>query len=206
MVIESLDLKKAVSYLGRDGDETSWKQFDAYHNHALRRLEASGAQVAAIASNTPHHRFEAITRGITIPVINLFDVVAQESARRGIRCVLILGTAHTMRSLVFRRAFAQHGIEADCPGDESIFSEIILLISGLQSGRKHDAAEHLERLGFRSYEARFSDRPTVCLACTELPLAFPECRDHGFFESGHVRYLNTAALHVDALLKTSSSE
>jgi aspartate racemase len=205
MVIESLDLKTAISYLGREGDEISWEQFDGYHNQALRRLEASGAQVAAIASNTPHHRFEMITRGITIPVINLFDVVAQEGARRGIGHVLILGTVHTMRSSVFRHTFARYGIEADCPGDESTFSEITLLLSWLQSGRKHDAARNIERLGLCSYEARFSGRPTVCLACTELSLAFPEYKDRGLFEAGSIRYLNTTALHVDAILKASSS-
>jgi aspartate racemase len=57
MSIESLDLNKAVSYLGVDGDEESWSQFDDYHRAALRRLEASGVEFALMASNTPHDRF-----------------------------------------------------------------------------------------------------------------------------------------------------
>jgi aspartate racemase len=56
MSLESLDLNKVVSYLGIDGDEESW-QFDDYHRAALQRLEASGAEFAVMASNTPHHRF-----------------------------------------------------------------------------------------------------------------------------------------------------
>ena len=46
MSIESLDLNKAVSFLGIDDDEESWLQFDDYHRAALRRLEASGADFA----------------------------------------------------------------------------------------------------------------------------------------------------------------
>lgn len=49
--IESLDLAKAISYLGSDNDE-SWSRFDNYHRSALQRLEASGVDFALIASNT----------------------------------------------------------------------------------------------------------------------------------------------------------
>ena len=45
MSIESLDLNKAVSYLGIDDIEDSWSQFDEYHRAALRHLEASGADL-----------------------------------------------------------------------------------------------------------------------------------------------------------------
>jgi aspartate racemase len=96
--IESLDLNKAVSYLGTDDDDESWRQFDDYHRAALQRLEASGADFALMASNTPHHRFADIVHGIGIPVISIFDEVARESARIGAREVLILGTPVTMRS------------------------------------------------------------------------------------------------------------
>ncbi len=91
MSIESLDLNRALSYIGTIGDEESWEKFDAYHRDALRRLEASGADFAIIASNTPHHRFGAITSGIRMPVISIFEAVAKECACAGIEQVLVLG-------------------------------------------------------------------------------------------------------------------
>jgi aspartate racemase len=91
MSIESLDLNRAFSYIGTIGDEESWEKFDAYHRDALRRLEASGADFAIIASNTPHHRFGAITSGIRMPVISIFEAVAKECACAGIEQVLVLG-------------------------------------------------------------------------------------------------------------------
>jgi aspartate/glutamate racemase len=47
MSIESLDLNKAISYLGADDNEQSWSQFDEYHRAALQRLEARGARIEA---------------------------------------------------------------------------------------------------------------------------------------------------------------
>jgi aspartate racemase len=115
MTIESLDLRKAVSYLGVEGDESSWSRFDNYHRDALKRLEANGVGFALIASNTPHHRFDKIVRGVGVPVIDMFEVVAKESAEIGVAQVLTLGTALTMSSRSFREKFAKYGIEAACP-------------------------------------------------------------------------------------------
>src|SRR5713101_3588503 len=111
MSIESLDLNKAVSYLGTDDDEESWSRFDEYHRAALKRLEASGAEFALMASNSPHHRFAEIVRGVGIPVISIFEVVAKECARIEAKQVLLLGTALTMRSATLREVFAEHGVE-----------------------------------------------------------------------------------------------
>jgi aspartate racemase len=196
--IESLDLNKAVSYLGIDGDEDTWLQFDRYHRAALQRLEASGADFALMASNTPHHRFTSITGGIGIPVINMFDVVAKESARVGAREVLILGTALTMRSAVFREEFARHRIEAAGPQDEAARTKTAGLITDLQLGKLKGASARLGRIATTAFQPQFSAQPAVCLACTELPLAFPEQRMLASFEYNGVLYINAMAVHLNA--------
>jgi aspartate racemase len=198
MSIESLDLNKAVSYLGIDGDEESWLQFDDYHRSALQRLEASGAQFALMASNTPHHRFESIVSGIGIPVINIFEVVAKESARIGAGEVLILGTDLTMRSSTFREAFARHGVEAAGPQDEEARSMTAGLIAELQLGELEGAADRLGKVARSSFERQFKRRPVICLACTELPLAFQEQKMLATFEYDSILYINSTAVHINA--------
>lgn len=198
--IESLDHRKAVSYLGIDGDEESWARFDEYHRAALRRLEASGADFALIASNTPHHRLEAIVRGIGIPVISIFEAVAKECARIGARQVLIFGTALTMRSRVFQSEFAKRGVEAAGPVDETARQMLIALIAELQLGKVDGAAKRLGGIAMTSFERQFSGRPVVCLACTELPLAFPQHRPLPVFEADGVTYVNSTVVHVNAAL------
>ena len=41
----------------------------------------------------------------------------------------------------------------------------------------------------------------MCLACTELPLAFPELKALGIFEYRGVLYVNTSVLHANAALE-----
>jgi aspartate racemase len=198
MSIESLDLNRAVSYLGTDSDQQSWSKFDEYHRAALNRLEASGCDFALMASNSPHDRFSAIVRGIKIPVINMFEVVAKESARIGASKVLILGTDLTMRSPQFREEFAKYGVEAAGPTDETARDMTIELITELQFGKLEGAAERLGTIAKTSFNQQFRTRPIVCLACTELPLAFPEKKMLATFDYEGVLYINTAAVHINA--------
>ena len=206
MSIESLDLNKAFSCLGTDGDEASWTQYDDYHRAALRRLEASGAEFALMASNTPHTRFASIIRGIEIPVLDLFEAVAKESARIGAREVLILGTAPTMRSSRLRETFAAHGIKAAAPRDETVKKTVAALISELQRGKGETAAGRLTAIAKTPIENEFNAQPVISLACTELPLAFPEHKTLPTFEYDGVVYINTAAVHINAAFEFAVNE
>lgn len=197
MSIESLDISQAVAYLGVDGDEQSWDQFDEYHRAALQRLEASGADFALMASNTPHHRFSSIVRDIGIPVISILDVTAKEAARLGFGEVLLLGTDLTMNSITFCSEFSRHGILAGSPHDPQARARILRLIEQLQQGKSAGAAEELGRIA-RARFHQFETQPLVCLACTELPLAFPELKTRSTFAYEGVTYLNTTALHIQA--------
>jgi len=196
--IESLDLNKAVSYFGNDDDDESWRQFDEYHRAALKRLEANGAEFALIASNSPHHRFAEIVRGVGIPVISILEAVAKESARFGASEVLILGTALTMKSPAFRAGFAKYGIEAAGPHDEAARTMTIELIAELQLGKLEKAAQRLGKIAKISFERQFKAQPVVCLACTELPLAFEAQKMLATFEYDSIRYINSTAVHIDA--------
>ncbi len=199
IVIESLDEHKAVSCLGLEDDELSWTRFDDYHRAALQRLEASGAEVAAMASNSPHHRFRQIVRGIRIPVISILDTAAGEARRIGARQVLFLGTPLIMRSAKFREGFAKYGIVAAGPHDEAARMRAAELILELQCGRVEGAAERVAAIVKASFEGQFTGHPVVCLACTELPLAFESLQTHATFKYGGVSYINTTAAHINAL-------
>lgn len=204
IAIESLDLARSVALLGSDEIEGSWARFDEYHRDALKRLEAAGAGVALIASNTPHHRFREIVRGVGIPVVSIVDAAAAEAARIGARQVLILGTALTMESPQFRKGFAKQGIEAAGPAHAAERAATVELIEELQRGRVAGAAERLGSLARTAYTGQFRGSPVVSLACTELPLAFPEMRSRSSFEAGGVVCINTTAAHVAAVLASAA--
>jgi aspartate racemase len=203
IVIESLDMAKSHSLLGNDGDERSWCGFDNYHRAALQRLEASGAEVALLASNTPHHRFEEIVRGAKIPVISILDATAKEAVRIGARRVLILGTALMMRSDRFKAAFARHGIELIAPRSESLQAATVTLVERLQRGRVKGAATRLGKIAIASWP--FAEEPVVCLARSELSLAVPVSRTRPrlkpSFKYGGVTYISTMGAHIGAVLE-----
>lgn len=207
MVIESLDHRRAVAYVGKDEDAGSWLRFDAYHRDALLRLEAAGADFALIASNTSHHRLAEIVRGVRIPVLSIFDAAAAECARLGAGEVLILGTATTMRSIRLRETFAAQGIAAAGPADPELRAECIMLSEELQHrGEVPGAAARLDAIVQACCGSQFPVPPLVCLACTELPLAFPELKTLTVFEADGVRYMNTAAVHIHAVFDYTISD
>jgi aspartate racemase len=203
MVIESLDLGKAIALLGNDSDEASWAAFDEYHRSALRRLEMCGAETAAMASNSPHHRFESITRGVGIPVVDLFEAAARECARMGARQVLILGTPLIMASERLRAVLGGYGIEAAGPRDESSRALTAALIADLQRGRMDGAEGRLADIAWPAFEDQFEGLPVVCLACTELPLAFPQFKSRTSFEFYGARYVSTTAAHIAAIFASA---
>jgi len=200
MVIESLDLNRTFALFGRDGDEASWAAFDAYHRAALLRLQAAGADFAVLASNTPHHRIDAIVRGVDLPVVSILDALARAAAARGAREVLILGTAVTMGSARFREEFARHGITAAGPREAATRGRTEALIGELQAGVVAGTAARVAALVAATVGPQFSAPPLVCLACTELPLAFPAAGMAPYFQADGVGYLNSVLVHVDAAL------
>lgn len=198
MSIESVNLNESFQRQGVGGDEASWSRFDAYFHAALKRLEASGVDFAIIASNTPHNRYEAITRGIRIPVISIFEVVAKECARQGVQKILILGTKPTMNSPAFSVVLKKYGISAMVPQSEHDKSIVIKLITELQAGQGHDASRQIHDLVEKAFSSAPDVRKVACLACTELPLAFAEFTDLPTFEVDGVLYVNTTVIHAKA--------
>lgn len=198
MCIESLDLRRALSLIGRDADEPSWHQFDEYHRTSLRRLAASGADFGVIASNTPHHRYSAIVTGLDIPVLNMFEIVAQRCRLEGHKEVLVLGTALTMHSPVLREAFEAQDIKSSAPVNPDHRAQVLASIGKLQRGDCEGAARSITALVHEVTHRQFADPPAVCLACTELPLAFPRQHHSVTFDYDGIRYLNASVIHIEA--------
>lgn len=197
--IESLNLARALALIGRDDDEESWGAFDTYLRAALQRLRASGADLAVIASNAPHHRFESITRGLDLPVLSIVDAVAAKCVEAEVDQVLLLGTELTMRSPMYPSGLARHGCEALTPGGDALRHRTVELIERLQGGAGATATKELEEIVSTALNSMpTSPRTAVCLACTELPLAFPEHAGAPAFYWGDRLYISSTAAHIHA--------
>jgi len=196
--IESLNMHETRKFRGREGDDASWVSFENVFREAFERLKIAGAEFGIIASNTPHMRLKAITDGLDFPVVSILNSTAQTVCDIGARRALVLGTTVTMHSPVYADTLHKYGIDVfeKLPCDE-ISSLGTLIDHDLYQGRIDDSREQILDLCMK-YVQNGSD--AVCLACTELPLAFPQHVNSACFEERGITFVNTTVAHVDAAL------
>ena len=195
MLIESVDISVTRKLRGNQQDAASWQAFEAYFRDLLLGLERNGAQFAFIASNTPHMRLPGIIKDVNMPVNSILTATAEALEEAGSERVLVLGTPVTMRSTAYSNALKERDLEAFTLTDEAEVHELAGLIDGdLYAGITARTREWISAIGEREQRARGID--TICLACTELPLAFPEHKDEFAFECDGARFLNTTVAHA----------
>ena len=109
-----------------------------------------------------------------------------------------------MRSDVYPRTMADHSIAALPPPDDKDIEVLHHLIDvDLYQGRVDGADAKILEISKKYVSDPSTD--IVCLACTELPLGFPDFTDSAYFEYQGIRFINTIAAHVDAALKLALS-
>lgn len=201
MVIESLDMSETRKLRGREGDDASWENYEGLFRATFERLRQAGAGFGLIASNTPHMRLKGITRGLDFPVLSILDTTAAAVRALNSRRALVLGTPVTMRSPVYADALKKLGI-ATVGGipDENI-AEIEKLIEALYEEKIEDTPTRILKVARAHIDDSASD--VVCLACTELPLAFPEYRDAAWFRIEGITFVNTTVAHAEAAIQES---
>jgi len=198
MSIESVVQAETRALRGRPGDEGSWERFDAVFRAALLRLEVSGCDFAVIASNTPHARLHAIRRGVRMPILSIFTETARATRDAGAGAALVLGTSVTMQARDYAGALAEQGVAAnDILSGPAIDRMQGLIDTDFYGGASPDARAKL--LDFCREHARSGD--AIILACTELPLAFPEHTDDVSFHTEGFHFINPSAAHVAAALR-----
>jgi aspartate racemase len=199
MLIESLDMSAMRKLRGREGDEASWRDYDNVFRASFARLQQAGADFGLIASNTPHMRWKTITAGSGLPILSILDTTANAVRAVNGRRALVFGTPVTMRSPVYGEALSRYGVTSIGGISEGEIAAIEQLIDALyEEGIGHAPADILE-IARRHIEDPASD--IVCLACTELPLAFPAYRDSTHFQVDGITFVDTTVAHVEAAVE-----
>lgn len=158
-------------------------------------LEAAGAEIIVLCTNTMHQVADTIERAIAVPFLHIADTTAAAIRKRGIRTVVLLGTRYTMERPFYRDRLASHGIKVMVPGEQEraavhriIYEE---LVKGIVRESSRDAfVEIIKAVVAGGAEG-------VVAGCTEIELlVFPELVT--------VPYFPTTRLHalaaVDAAL------
>lgn len=191
LVIDSVDMQAMLALVERDDRDG----LTSFLVAAVRRLAAAGAQVAAIASNTPHLVFDRVQADSPLPLVSIVRATRDAVAARGLSRVGLLGTRATMERGFFDHDFAAAGVGvAVPPADERayvhdrIFAEL-----------EHGIVTPETRRAFLAIVAGMRERDGVeglILGCTELPLILSAAD----FPDG-LPVFDTVAVHVAALVE-----
>ncbi|HEL3748691.1 TPA: aspartate/glutamate racemase family protein [Stenotrophomonas maltophilia] len=182
-----------IKQLQHDGD---WDALARHMVDAAERLQAGGADVLLICTNTMHALTTQIEAACPLPLLHIADPTATAIVAAGWRRVGLLGTAFTMEQDFYRgRLAGRFGLEVLVPEaeDRQQVHDIIYqeLIAGVVSERSRQVyADVIARLVARGAEA-------IILGCTEIMLLVRP-------EDSAVPLFDTTTLHalaaVDAAL------
>lgn len=190
ILLDSLDFAE-IEALQESGD---WEDAGAILAEHAKRLEAAGAGLIVLCTNTMHIVADRITAAIGVPFLHIGDTTAEAITAAGLSTVGVLGTSFTMEQPFYRDRLAAHGITSLVPEDADratvhriIFDELVHGIVTDQSRRAY--REVIRRLVDRGAEG-------IILGCTEIELLIGRA-------DSTVPVFPTTALHVRAALEAA---
>jgi len=160
LILWSVDFAE-IEALQRADD---WPAQGRLLNDAARRLEQAGAQAVALATNTLHLVADQITAAITVPFIDLVDVVAEACADYD--TIGLLATNYTMTSDMYPDRLAKYGTAVLVPDA----AERDFVHHVIYDELHQDVISDESRARYRSIMAGLVDRgaQAIVLACTEI--------------------------------------
>jgi aspartate racemase len=170
-----------------------WDALTAMMIDAARKLEAGGAELLIICTNTMHLMADAVQAAVSVPLLHIADVAADQLHAAGVERAGLLGTAFTMERDFYRdRLGARHGLSVVVPGaeDRAVAHRIIYddLVAGVVTEASRDA--------YRAIIARLVDAgaEAIILGCTEIMLLVQP-------EDSPVPLFDTTTLHAAAAVE-----
>jgi aspartate racemase len=198
LVMYSVDFEP-IEKLQHLGD---WEELERMMIAAAQRVEAAGAQVLLICTNTMHKFADEIQANIHIPLLHIADatVLAISARHPGMKTVGLLGTRFTMEQDFYKNRLAKHGLDVVIPelGDRQLVHDIIyqeLVLGIVREESKRSMLQVIQRLTEAGAQG-------IILGCTEIPLLIHE-------GDASVPVFDTTRIHaekvVDMALSVDSS-
>ena len=159
-----------------------------------KQVEAAGAELLVLCSNTMHKVAEQIQAAVSIPLVHLADATAAAVQRTGLTIVGLLGTAFTMEQSFYRDRLAGHGLTVLVPPADDRAEVHRIIYEELCLGEVRE----ISRQVYRDVITRLAQAGAegVVLGCTEIELLIGP-------EDSRVPVFPTTRLHVEAAIEQS---
>ncbi len=159
-----------------------------------RAVQAAGAELVVLCTNTMHKVADALTDALDVPLLHIGDVTAAAVRAAGLTRVGLLGTAFTMEQSFLVDRQAGHALEVLVPERDDraevhrvIYEELCLGVVREESRRAYRGV--VDRLVARGAEA-------VVLGCTEIELLIGP-------DDVEIPVFPTTRLHVEAAVSAA---
>jgi aspartate racemase len=156
-------------------------------------VQAGGADLLIICTNTMHKMAAEVEAGISIPLLHIADPTAERVKAGGIRTIGLLGTRYTMEEDFYRgRLETKHGLQVLIPNtaDREIVHRVIydeLVLGAVRPESKQVYLRIIDDLVAAGAEG-------IILGCTEIGLLVQDgdCR---------VPLFDTTRIHAEAAVE-----
>lgn len=178
-----------IEDLQHQGD---WDELTARMVNAAQRLEAGGADLLLICTNTMHRMADEVQAAVNIPLLHIADPTADRIKAAGFNRVGLLGTAFTMEHDFYKGRLAdRHGLSVIVPNEEDRALVHHVIYEELVAGKVMPSS----RDAYRAIIARMveSGAEAVILGCTEIMLLVRP-------EDSQVPIFDTTAIHAMAAI------
>lgn len=183
-----------IEELQHKGD---WDGLTARMEDAAQRLEAGGADMLLICTNTMHRMASAVQKAVKVPLLHIADPTAERIKAAGFQKVGLLGTAFTMEHDFYKgRLTDQHGLDVIVPNGQDRATVHQVIYSELVAGKTNPAS----REAYRAIISRMVEAgaEAVILGCTEIMLLIRP-------EDSPVPVFDTTAIHAEAAIEAALS-
>jgi aspartate racemase len=170
--------------------EGRWREAGARLAAIAKRLEAAGADVIVLATNTMHKVADTIEAAIGIPFLHIADATAEKIREAGKRRPAIMATRFTMEQDFYTgRLREKFGLEAISPDehDRTLVHQIIY--DELCVGRDSEISRAVYVDVARRLAAKGAD--CLVLGCTEVGMLLNE-------RNAPLPIFDTTLIHADA--------
>ena len=174
-----------------------WDQAGQLLAGIAQRLEAAGAELLLLCTNTMHKVADQVQDAVSIPLLHLGDATAAAVINTGIDTVGLLGTAFTMEQDFYRDRLASHGLRVLVPDPDDRAAVHRIIYDELCLGLVRESS----RAAYRAVINRLVDAGAegVILGCTEIELLIGP-------SDSPVRVFPTTRLHVEAAVAAALEE
>ena len=187
LLIRSLDFA-LIEDLQARGD---WQTAGALLNREALALQAGGAELLILATNTMHKLAAQLTENLTIPFLHIAEATADAILDAGLKRPGLMATAYTMEQDFYTGQLRAAGLHPVIPGAQDR-AEIHRII---YDELCNDITTDSSRATYEAIAARLSSAGADCLilGCTEVGMLLDQ-------SNVSIPVFDTTLIHCDSVL------